>query len=44
MKALSFNFILNQLITFVNVYEGKVQQDDQQTCPLYKVELLLLLK
>ena len=35
MKELSFKFILNQLFTFVNVYVGKVQQDDLQTCPLY---------
>ena len=44
MKELSFKLILNQLITFINVYVDKVQQDNLQKCPLYKVELLLLLK
>ena len=44
MKELWFKFILNQLFTFINVYVGKVQQDNLQMCPLYKVELLLLLK
>ena len=44
MKELSLKLILNQLFTFINVYVGKVQQDNLQMCPLYKVELLLLLK
>ena len=44
MKELSFKSILNQLFTFINVYVGKVQQDNLQMCPLYKVGVITVVK